>query len=319
MYKKVFIILAVCVFLLGMATRKELENVKEAETPKDTVTGTLTKTQKEDKNGYRIEVVGEKLRGGEDKDEIRFVSPEGNVVKSVQLKSAANKIGDLWHIESTNLEEVSADKSKVIISEFSSKTRYNPEELTDYPGYEGEIWNFSVSLMNSKGDIKFAKQFKTFPGKDPTASYWKTLFSKQGNSVLFFYRDSEHFFNVEVYDEEGNKLAEASNENYLRNLQIAPDGKIVGAETEQKVGKAWIRHLFFLNVETGETKIVKAEGEGWEGWFSLLTRIPTKEGYEDLPSKHVKIRWRANEKRGGAITSFDQLPNDLSTLFGGER
>jgi hypothetical protein len=313
MFKKILIVLMIGCFLLGMATRAEAENAVEGETPRNTVTDTLNQPENKSENGYRIEVAKEKLRAGESNEEIRFISPEGNVVKSIPFSYSANKVGDLWHIKSTNLEAVSEDRNKVIISEMSSETRYNPEKLTDYPGYEGEIWDFSVSLMNDRGEVKFAKRFKTYPGDDPTASYWKTLFSKQGNSVLFFYRDSGHVFHVEVYDTKGNKLAEASNENYLRNLQIAPDGKIVGAGTEEKVGKAWLKHLFFLDVETGKTKIAKAEGEvNGKRWSASPSLLKNKKIY-------LSGGWHYIEKAQSVITSFNEMPSDLSILFGGER
>jgi len=299
--KLILIVLSIC-FLFGMATKAE---VKE-EPVKDTVTDTViqTPTQNEGDKGYRIEVSEEKLRGGKE-GKIRFVSPEGDVLKNIRLDYSMSITGDLWHIESTNLEAISEDKSKVIISEKTRNSMYNPEELTDYPGYEGEIWNYTIKLMNSMGEVKFIKQFKTYPGNDPTASYWKTLFSKQGNTILFFYRDSTHVFHIEVYDMKGNKLAETSFENYLRNLQIAPDGKIVGAETEKKVGKAWLRHLFFLDVETGETKLVKAEGKGWR--------------VSGFPQGGKKIELTLHEYPKSYILSFDELPKDLSTLFGDEK
>jgi len=315
MFEKVLIVLMIGCFLLGMATKAEVEGVKE-EVEKEVIEDSTTVEVNAEKV-YKIQVSGEGEQG--DEKEINFISPEGDVLKNIRFDYSVSKAGDLWHIESTNLEAISEDKSKVIISEESWKSRYNPDELTDYPGYEGEIWDYTVKLMSGMGEVKFTKQFKTYPGNDPTASYFKTLFSRQGNAVLFFYRDSEHIFHIEVYDTEGNNLAEASNENYLSNLQISPDGKIVGAETEKKVGKAWLRHLFFLDVETGKTKVVKAEGKRWLAGFSLLSRIPTPEGYRNLTSKHIDFVWEIEGKRGSKILVFDQLPNDLSTLFGKER
>ena len=188
---RVLLVLAVCVFLLGWATKAEVEKVnEEAEAKEEKVVEDTAAIEVESEKGYKIQVSEKQGRD----EEIKFVSPEGEVVKSIQLDYSVSKVGDLWHIESTNLEAISEDKSKVIISEESKNSRYNPEELFDHPGYEGEIWNYEVSLMNSTGEVKFIKQFKTFPGNDPTASYFKTLFPKQGNAVLFFYRDSEHVF-----------------------------------------------------------------------------------------------------------------------------
>ena len=311
MFKKSFLlVLSVC-FLLGWATKAEVENVEE-EVDKDTVADTLPQLENKAENGYRIEVGKVKLRG-EEEEEIRFISPEGNVVKNIQLDYSVSKVGDLWHIESTNLEAISEDKSKVIISKESKNSRYNPKELTDYPGYEGEVWDYEVRLMNGRGEVKFTKQFKTYPGDDPTASYFKTFFSEQANAVLFFYRDSEHVFHIEVYDVGGNKLAEASNENYLRNLQIAPDGKIVSGKTEIRIGKGWLKHLFFLDVEIGKTKVVKSEGKingkKWSVSSSLM---------EDKKI-HLSGGWHYIDRAQSAITSFDKLPNDLSTLFVGEK
>ncbi|MEN3045516.1 MAG: hypothetical protein ABDH49_00790 [Candidatus Hydrothermales bacterium] len=42
---------------------------------------------------------------------------------------------------------------------------------------------------------------------------------------------------------------------------ISPNGKIIGGYISKEMGGKWIRHLFFLDVETGRTKVVRAEGK----------------------------------------------------------
>ncbi|MEO0293962.1 MAG: hypothetical protein ABIN61_07065 [candidate division WOR-3 bacterium] len=93
-------------------------------------------------------------------------------------------------------------------------------------------------------------------------------------------------------------------------LQISPDGKIFGARTYKKdVGEC----LFFLDVETGRTKVVKAVGEvKGKKWSASPSLLKDKK-------IHLSGGWHHIDKAQSAITSFDEIPSDISTLFGGEK
>ena len=319
MRKLLLIVLSVCL-LLGMATRKELENVKEGETPKDTVTDTLTKTQKEDKNGYRIEVVGEKLRGGEKEDEIRFISPEGNVVKTIEkywYKKNVRESDQEWNTEINHVAGIPEKKNTVLLWKGEYSTDYDPRGLE---GPHGKKHQYTVELLNKKGETAFRKKFTAYPHGQLTMPFWETDISKDGSTFYVFYEDSLEVFHIEIYDATGKKLAEAESPDDFyggMQMQIAPDGKIFGARIYKKnVGEC----LFFLDVETGETKIVKAEGEvkgeEWSARFILSSFADP-----NLPPKGkiwLSVAVSPKNKWFGYLT-FDEIPSDLTALFGGEK
>ncbi|RKZ25431.1 hypothetical protein DRQ20_05185 [bacterium] len=94
------------------------------------------------------------------------------------------------------------------------------------------------------------------------------------------------------------------------DFEISPDGKIVGAVVYPiKDGKSLGKYLFFLDVETGRTKLVKAEGKKgerkWSASFDLREnkKIGLNGGWWD-----IKIAQSVE-------TTFDELPSDLSVLF----
>jgi len=99
-------------------------------------------------------------------------------------------------------------------------------------------------------------------------------------------------------------------------IQMAPDGKIVGATVYRfsKGENRLIRHLFFLDVETGRTKVVKAEGE--ENGKKWSASVDLRDG------KKIGLigGWHHIKTAQSAEVSFNEIPDNLSTLFnqGGE-
>jgi hypothetical protein len=310
--RKILIVLMIGCFLLGWATKEEVEGVKEEaekEVAKDTVADTLTQMQDKDENGYRIEVAEEKLRGGENEEELRFISPEGNVVKAIPYVN--------WQ-----------DRARITVSPDS---RYLIQSAVLSSGSEEKNPEVEISFVDAKGEDRWSKSFEveymlsqTHEG-DQMPYFFRV--SKDGSAIAFIRSHDTYkkdwWSDIIVFDTLGNEIASVSHvppqmEGSPSDFEISPDGKIIGAvvfpqsENESNIG----RHFFFLDVETGETKLVKAEGEGWEVWFSLLTQFETEEGVKSLPSKHVKIWWKIKGKRGKTIISFDEIPLDISTLFG---
>lgn len=279
---------------------------------------------KEEK-GYRIEVIIDTIQKEPyvkaKRKEVRFISPEGNVIRRISLSSSVKKEGEYWYSEGRDVEDTLSDKGLVLITEYKIKTSYDPRKLEEYYVEKGEYWDMEAEVIDAKGKTKFRKMFRTYPGDDPTAYYWRGIFSKEGNAVLFFYRDEEGKFNIEVYDMNGKMLASAKYDEYLHNLQISPDGKIIGAETIKKVNGKWYRHLFFLDVETGRTKMVKAEGRfGETNWW----RAGADLDHYSLKSGEIRIGVFLLDKPSGITKTlksvhvnltFEELPDDLSILF----
>ena len=321
MFKKVLIVLMVGCLLLGMATRAEAENaVEESETPKDTVTDTLTQSRNKSENGYRIEVVKEKLRGGENEEEIRFVSPEGNVVKTIEsynYKTSVSEANGQWNTEIDHVEAISGNKNAVLIWECQYSTGYNPQGKE---GPHGDRRQYTVELLNARGETAFKKDFEVYHPGSLAIPFWETGLSKDGSTVFVFYGDESDTFHIEIYDRNGVKLAEAEHANdFYGNMEISPDGKIFGANTyKEGLGKC----MLFLDVDSGRTKFVKSSGEDWRGYFVLsstpvlprsgMVRLgwqPFGEKYDKIPGGGVKTR----------DVSFDEIPSTLSNLFRGKK
>jgi len=270
---------------------------------------------------YRIEVVKDTIQKAQRVEtipkEIRFISPGGKVVKTIEkswYKTSVREENGVWSTEVEHVENIL--ENAVLLWKCEYKTPYDPRGR----GKPSPVkHNYTVEVLNKKGETVLKKEFQVYPLGMPAIPYWSTGISKDGSTVYVYYRDSSDVFHVEVYDTTGKKLTETSYPHeFNADMQISPDGKIFGAKTFKKdVGKC----LFFLDVETGRTKVVKAEGKGWRVWFSLLTQIPTSEGYKYLPSKYVNIWWKIHGEKGRKIISFDEIPDDLSTLFkkGGEK
>ena len=272
--------------------------------------------------GYRIEVTkGKGLYEGE----VRFGSPDGRVVKVLEWEEhRTEKEGDVWHTHGRCIADVHEGKGLVLDRLFSIRVHYPPGVERDMPE-EGERWDYSLVLYRADGREVWRKSFRVYPGDDLlTTYYWRVGFSSDGNVFFVYYRDSAGVCNIEVYDTLGRMVSRGSYVHDLSGIEISSDGKIVGAETLKKIGDRYYRHLFFVDVETGRTKLVKAEGEingkRWTGYFILSStpKPPPSGKIRIVVDPHLPI------PGGGVKTkdvSFDEIPSDLSVLFeeGGEK
>ncbi len=291
------LVLSFC-FLLGMATKAEVENL---ERDKEAVTDSTTTVS--DK-GYRIEVGKVKLRG-EERKEIRFISPDGNVVKTLEkywYKENVSKTKGKWITEINHVAGVAEKKNAVLLWECKYSTNYDPR------GKEGPYGlkkDYKVKVLNSRGEESLFESFTAYPTGALAIPFWSTGISRDGSTIYVYYRDSSDVFHVEIYDTMGKKLASATYPHEFKaDMQISPDGKIFGAETFKK-GEG--KHLFFLNVETGETKLVKAEGDKDGGkWNVIIARL--------ADNKRI-VLWDNEGIRGSVTINFDELTDDITSRF----
>jgi len=78
-----------------------------------------------------------------------------------------------------------------------------------------------------------------------------------------------------------------------------------------------VRHLYFLNTDTGEEKICKAEGAKWGFEYAFYPEMST-------PKHQIYFGWGiysdANKehwiKSGRRYLSFDEIPLELGILIG---
>jgi hypothetical protein len=301
MFKKILIVLMIGCFLLGMATKAEVESVKEegAETPKNTVTETLAQPENETEKGYRIEVSKVNLRGKE--EEIRFISPEGNVVRTIPYGIGAQKLNFRISpasnfVVNTRVEDLSEAEAKEIREQMKlSSGRVDRLNLAyiDKTGKEGWVKEFLVESVDSE----------TFPS-------YGIEFSKDGSRILLYKNHklgySSYRCDITILDTLGREIVSRSVNNMIEGgFQIASDGKIVGAPIYKDSGK----YLIFIDVEDNRTKVVKAEGEvNGKKWSASPSLLKNKKIY-------LSGGWHYIDEAQSAITSFDEIPSDLTTLF----
>jgi hypothetical protein len=255
------------------------------------------------KEGYRIEIVVDTLEKKpvprlSELKEIRFISPEEKVLKSVKtnpIKLVSPRYeGYLFYAESPF--KVSGNK----------KYALGIENVA----LEGNWIKMERVLWNAQGKKKWTKVWKTYLPEAEGDPNWDEGISYNGSTVYVSYKDSLRNYWLVVYDTLGKELVKVSNKYGFRDIRIAPDGQIIIAHTgmseEDRQGYTG-DYLFFFSVAEAKKKIVKAWGENW-----------SVGGY---PLEGGKIELNLCEYPRNIILTFDEIPDDLSTLFlnGGEK
>lgn len=261
---------------------------------------------------YRIEVVNEEDSTCATK-EIRFVSPDGDIVKVMPVKKVEYLKSPQKGKEIVKWYKVLVSKNcKYVLSIESSRLVYASNR-------QGVDHNFTLrfSYLNAKGSVLWGKQFTVWSKGLGWEPYGYRV-SNNGAAILFFstkeleYNDFET--QIYVFDILGNEVANLTYNTKIDDSQISPDGKLVGAKVfKDKEGKRGT-YLFFLDVDTGRTKIVKAKGEGW-GVSIILSK-----GGPLVPGKILFILRKGSIPSEytyeNVYLSFDEIPDNLSVLFG---
>lgn len=191
------------------------------------------------KKDYRIEV--EKDKEGR-MHKIYFKSPEGKVLKTLPAKG--------WPYKTTQIPK----NNKYVLHTPEEYMGSASEEKVAEQGY----LNYTMSLYDAKGDLKWGKKFKTYPryeGIEGVEEPWDNGISDDGERVYVNYCDEKSSYTLTVFDVAGKEIASVKHNLLLQGIEISPDGKLVGGETIKDGSK----HLFFFDAETGKTKLVKAE------------------------------------------------------------
>ncbi len=180
---------------------------------------------------------------------------------------------------------------------------YTPLVTIDEQGH----LNYNVSLYDVKGNQKWKKEFKIKPqymDVDGEHAYWDDGISDDGERSYINYCDEEDSYILVVFDSDGKEVANAKHDLLLQDIEISPDGKLVGAVTNV----ASVKYLFFLDVDTSKTKLVKAETPH----LSLRAYVLTK--------KTIQL-WISNnqdyDKNKIIDIEFSNLPSDMAELIKG--
>jgi hypothetical protein len=316
MFKKFLLIVLSFCFLLGMATRKELENVKKVAESESTATAESTTV--EAVKGYRIAVDSVKKEEGKwmirQPKEIRFVSPAGKTIRTIPYETGEQQLKFRISPASNYVANLEVkDLKEVEIKVIQKQMKLRAVDLS----------KLDFTYIDRTGKEKWVKEFIVEGVGSETFPSYGIEFSKDGGSIVI-YKNHELGYDssrcdITVLDTLGREIISYSFDNMIETgaLQISPDGKIIGAPTYKKgLGEC----LFFLDVKSGKTKIVKAKGDlngkKWSAYF-ILSEFTDP----NLPPRGkvwLSVAVNPKNKWFGYLT-FDEIPSDLSTLFGGEK
>lgn len=262
---------------------------------------------KESSKDYRIEVIIDSIQKKNyvqaEGREIRFVSPNGKILKTLPYKNWQDRIGIFISPYLNCLikaKDTPAEWGKDSLGQ-SKKTK--------------EAW-VEFTYINAKGEEKWKKNFEiiyTLEEMDETSIRpYFFVFTRDGSRIVFvkngiFNSEWEYSSDLFVYDTFGNKVASVYKTHGIENdgyLKISPDGKIIEAEVffaPKDSSQISAKHLLFLDVETRRIKVVKAEGKRWSA--------------DGFPLENKRIQLVTNKHPKSITIPFDELPDDLSVLF----
>lgn len=262
------------------------------------------------KNDYRIEVE----KDGEGRPlKIKFKSPEGKVIKTSAYSTRQERL----HII------VSPD------AKYLMQTEETAGSTAVDTGVTAKIIN-----INATGQKVWEKNFpvdNSLDQDDEGAMPYFLKISEDGEKIVFFRThegsSAECCADLIVFDKYGNQISSASNipssmDGSPSDYEISHDGKILGAVVYVKGEKKTEKHLFFMDIPSGNMKTFKAEGEiadkEWGAGFTLSTFVDPKlpppgkvfigVGETYIGKHDVLRRWHGYLK-------IDEIPNDLSTLL----
>jgi len=288
--------------------------------------------------GYRIEVAGAPERNAQ---KIRFINPDGKLIKEIPYSPdgpkwesnnlvSKEKIGEMIRIKYI-WGKLSRDKRRVV----------SCTEIIDYPAkYEGAYWvlegrpfTAEITLYNIKGEELFTRSVRVRTTGDETDYIpFEIAAANNGRVMVCAELDSTRDVHwVVVYDSTGKEILRKDLGYRIGSVEFSPNGDIIGATTvvpieipkEKRMTPDEIMqldsfpkmsqaYLLFLEVDTGRMKLVKASGRGWRVRFVISSGGP-------LISGKVLLRWSKRGEYGEIYLPFDQIPEDLSQLFGGEK
>jgi len=273
------------------------------------------KKKEASQEGYQIEIEADTLekkpvvRLSEPK-ELKFISPGGKVLRVVKTKPvrliSPRYEGYLFYAESPF--KVSGNK----------KYALGIENVA----LEGNWIKMERVLWNAQGKKKWTKVWRTYPPEAEGDPNWDEGISYNGSTVYVSYKDSLRNYWLVVYDTLGKELVKVSNKYGFWDIGISLDGQLIGAYTILSLeDDNTLPDLFFLNVKTGKSKLVKGGGilnrKQWSAHFSFSATIDS----ERCLSKVYIGCGVENGPNWYGFLSIDEIPDDLSTLFsdGGEK
>lgn len=277
MKKMILSLLLVPVF--GYSQEQSTETVKEV--VKSAATASIGKTKR-----GRIEKI--KDVNGTVKS-IRLMSSDGKVKKELPVEY-------YWHAKMS-------DNDRLLYV----PRNYFEEDVIEELNQKGHL-TYPVKIYDEEGNVKLDREFKVYPKYPDVEGVDEFSYdiSKDGSRAYVNYANDKSSYTLIVYDiTSGKEVLRLDYDFLLSQIEISPDGKIVGGETN-KEGDAW-KYFYFIEVDSGKTKLVKVSGEDWKSEVIFFSKY-YKEG-------KIRILYLKDGVNFSKYVSFSELPEDLSLLL----
>lgn len=272
-------------------------------------------TSNEENNGYCLKSVKDTIPGNESKGMIYFISPEGEVFKKLDEGICPDK-GD---------GTVISKNGKYAL--YSKTVSYESKGEGSSP--IGDVI-YQIEYYNAKGEMQFEKKYQLY--FEDYADFHTKAISEDGERILIYYatrrteaEDTDTsftdynrrdlVFHLDIMDKVGRNICSKIIPP-VTDRQFSRDGKLFGGVTYKDIDGEWVKHLYFLNTDTGEWKLCKAEGiidsKKWSARF-LLSNLTDP---NLLTSGQVWISVSINPQlKWSGRLYFNEIPKDLAKLF----
>lgn len=177
----------------------------------------------------------------------------------------------------------------------------------------------NLSYFNVFGEKVWDKEYPVEKSLEDTSEGepmpYFTKISKNGDAILFVrthnFPSPDWYADLMVFGTTGTLLASVTRipallEGSPSDFELAPDGLLVSAIIPMETKNGLEQHMLFLDVETGQTKIVRIQSNEQDNEWGVSSDL--------LSKKHIKFTGNWGEEIRSQKVSFSNLPADISKI-----
>lgn len=252
-----------------------------------------------------------KARLGNEEPKIEIKGREIHFSKSVMGTQKTLSYGD-WREQR---KIIISPNAKGLIKETETVGQLTGKGTPPAPGHN----TVNLSYFNVLGEVVWNKEYPVDKSLDDTSEGepmpYFTKISKNGSAILFVrthgFPSPDWYADLMVFSTTGALLASVAHipallEGSPSDFELAPDGLLISAIIPMATGNGLEQHMFFLDIETGRTKIVKIQSNERNNEWGVSSDL--------LSNKQIKFTGNWGTEIRSQKISFTNLPADISDM-----